>query len=264
MQIAKNNEDSDWFYDEFRWHNERCSTFSFMKKLLFDDKPVNFPATQVKGTALKPITEVLLDRRATSRFKADPVPDEYLDAILRFGAQAPSGYNFQPWRFVVVRDEANRKRLQKAAYEQPKVAEAPVMLVAFSVEQEWRDSIDQVFDEGVRRGYGNAEGSARTKKNAVQFLETMPLDVWMNRHTMIAVTTMMLVAEAYGLDTAPMEGFDPEEVKRTLGLPDRAVVVALLGIGFAQEPDKVYGGRLALSEFVHSERYGEKWAAKLA
>jgi nitroreductase len=77
--------------------------------------------------------------------------------------------------------------------------------------------------------------------------------VWLSRHTMIAVTTMMLVAEAYGLDTAPMEGFDPDAVKRALGLPEEAEVVALLALGFAREPGKIYGGRFALEEIVHEE-----------
>jgi nitroreductase len=230
-----------------------------MKKPKFDDKPTNFPANQVKGGALKPITQVLLDRRATSHFKSDPVPQEYIEAILRFGAQAPSGYNFQPWRFVVVRDAENKKRLQQAAYGQPKISEAPVMIVAFAVEEEWRSNVDAVFEEGVRRGFGNAESVEKSKQGALQFLSGMNPAVWMNRHTMIAFTTMMLVAEAYGLDTAPMEGFDPAAVKKELGLPEKAEVIALLAVGFAKEPDKPYGGRLALSEFVHSEKYGQKW-----
>jgi hypothetical protein len=76
---------------------------------------------------------------------------------------------------------------------------------------------------------------------------------------MIAVTTMMLVAESYGLDTAPMEGFDPQAVAREFGLPGNAEVVALLAIGFAREPDKKYTGRFALSEIVHEEQYGRRW-----
>jgi Nitroreductase family len=60
---------------------------------------------------------------------------------------------------------------------------------------------------------------------------------------MIAVTTMMLVAEAYGFDAAPMEGFDPAKVKTEFGIPNEAEVVALLAIGHAEGPDKVYPGR---------------------
>jgi len=76
-----------------------------------EEKPVNFPGAQVNGSPLKRLTEVLLDRRATAHFKPDPVPEEYLEAILHFACQAPSGYNLQPWRFVVVREPENRRRL---------------------------------------------------------------------------------------------------------------------------------------------------------
>ncbi|HEV2762115.1 MAG TPA: nitroreductase family protein, partial [Pyrinomonadaceae bacterium] len=82
---------------------------------------------------------------------------------------------------------------------------------------------------------------------------------WLNRQTMIALTTMMLVAEAYGFDTAPMEGFDAEGVRREFGLPEEAEVVALLAVGRAAEPDKPYTGRLDLGRVVFRERYGEPW-----
>lgn len=230
-----------------------------MDQLSFDEKPANLPASQVHGGALKPLAQVRLERRATPHFKPDPVPAEYLEAILRLTMQAPSGYNFQPWRFVVVREEENRKRLQQAAFNQPKVAEAPVMVVAFAISDEWRTKIDSIFQEGVRRGMGSAEMAGKVKQNALQFLQTLSPALWLNRHTMIAVTTMMLLAESYGLDTAPMEGFDPAAVRKVLGLPENAEVVAMLAIGFAREPDKLYTGRLALSETVFAERYGQRW-----
>ena len=47
-----------------------------MKTAIFQEKPLNFPKTQVDGKAIKPITQVLLERRATPRFKTEPVPDE--------------------------------------------------------------------------------------------------------------------------------------------------------------------------------------------
>jgi nitroreductase len=225
------------------------------RKSASQDKPSVFPREQVTGAPLKPITQVLLDRRATARFKRDPVPDEYLRAILTFAAQAPSGYNLQPWRFIVVRDQANRERLKKAAMDQPKVAEAPVVVIAFAVKGEWKKRMDTIFQESVRRGNGQADQTEKNEKTASDFLESIPPAVWLNRHTMIAVTTMMLVAEAYGLDTAPMEGFNADAIIREFGLPEGAEVVALLAIGFAREPEKAYPGRLPLSEIVHMERY---------
>lgn len=228
-------------------------------KITFDDKPSGFPSTQINGQPLKPLTQVLLNRRATPHFKPDPVPENYLNAILRFAAQAPSGYNLQPWRFIVVRDASNRQRLKKAAMNQEKVGEAPVVVIAAGIKDEWETTLREILEEGVRRGVGKADKIESIEKMAHDFLRSFPAPVWINRHVMIAVTTMMLMAEAYGLDTAPMEGFDPEAVKREFSLPREAEVVALLAIGFAQEPDKNYGGRMALDQFAFTEKYGMPW-----
>ncbi|HVF27391.1 MAG TPA: nitroreductase family protein, partial [Pyrinomonadaceae bacterium] len=169
------------------------------------DKPQNFPTTQPNDSPLKPLTEAILERRATNQFTSEEVPEEYLNAILRFAAQAPSGYNFQPWRFVVVRDEANRQRLQGVAFNQAKIGQAPVVIIAVGMKDEWKVTADEVFREGAARGAGNKENVESYKQQAVGFVSSMDAAVWVNRHTMIALTTMMLVAEAYGFDTAPME-----------------------------------------------------------
>ena len=218
----------------------------------------------MNGSPLKPITQVLLERRATPHFRDEPLPEDYLEAILRLSAQAPSGFNLQPWRFLVVREPDGRQRLQKAAMGQAKVGEAPVVIIAFAIKGGWRSDMDAILQEGVRRGAGTTEEAAKQKQAIQGFLEAFPAAVWTNRHTMIALTTMMLVAEAYGVDTAPMEGFDPEAVKKEFGLPAEAEVVALLALGFAKEPDKAYGGRLALGEIVHLERYGRPWTEEAA
>ena len=164
-----------------------------MKSPSFEHKPDHFPATQVSGSPLKSITHVLLDRRATAHFKPEPVPQEYLEAILRFAAQAPSGYNLQPWRFIVVREEENRRRLQKAAMDQSKVGEAPAVVIAYAIKGECKARMDAIFREGARRGTGKPDQVEATKKTATGFLETLPEALWLNRHVMIAVTTMVPV-----------------------------------------------------------------------
>ena len=224
------------------------------------DKPKGLPTTRPNGKELKSLVEIALDRRATIHFTSDPVPDEYLDAILLLAAQAPSGYNLQPWRFLVVREEENRKRLQKVAFNQPKVAQAPVVIICLGIKEEWKERADEVFREGARRVGHKTENWEQARDGALNFitnLQTMP--VWVTRHAMIAVTYLLLVAEAYGFDTAPMEGFDPAGVKAEFGIPDEAEVVALVAIGRAAEPDKKYAGRFSLDRIVYGERYGEAW-----
>lgn len=225
----------------------------------FHDQPADFPTTQVNGAPLKPLPQVVLERRATPHFKPDPVPEAYIEAILRFGSEAPSGFNLQPWRFLVVRNAQARQRLQRAAMDQKKVGEAPVVIIFFAVKDEWKKRLDVILGEGVRRGVGKVENIPSQKAMITEFVDAVPTAMWFNRHVMIAFTVMMLAAEAYGLDTAPMEGFDPEAVKREFKLPAEAEVVALLAMGFGQPPDKPYGGRLPLWELAFQESYGSPW-----
>jgi nitroreductase len=228
-----------------------------------NDKPTNLPTTQANGEPLKPITELLLERRATNHFSSDEVPEKYLNAILRLAAQAPSGYNLQPWRFIVVRGEENRKRLQSVAFKQPKVAEAPVVVIAVGMKEEWKARADEVFREGAARGAGSLDAWEKYRDSAIGFIEGMQhLPTWVNRHTMIAFTTMMIAAEAYGFDTAPMEGFDAAGVRAEFGIPEEGEVVALLAIGRAAGEEKAYPGRFELPRIVYAEKYGEAWKSK--
>ena len=227
--------------------------------MMLEDKPTDLPDKQPTGEPLKSLMQAVLDRRATTHFTNEAIPDEILDAILRLGGQAPSGYNFQPWRFIVVRDEENRKRLQKAAYNQPKVAEAPIIIIAVGMKEAWKETAGEVLREGAARGAGRPDGVDQYKQSALDFLSHMPMNVWVNRHVTYAVVTMMLAAESYGYDTAPMEGFDSAAVKREFGIPDEGEVVSLLAIGRATQPDKPFPGRFPLKHIVFSERFGEAW-----
>jgi nitroreductase len=49
--------------------------------------------------------ELVKKRRSIRRFKSESVPEEYIDKIIEAARFAPSGFNLQPWEFVVVRDQ---------------------------------------------------------------------------------------------------------------------------------------------------------------
>ena len=75
------------------------------------------------------ISEAIAERRATPSFDGSSVPEDVLSAILNAGMEAPSGYNLQPWRFIVVRTPDQKKRLREAAMGQQKVEEAGAVIV---------------------------------------------------------------------------------------------------------------------------------------
>jgi len=85
----------------------------------------------------KLLSQVVQERRATPSFQEVPIHSADLEKIITAGLSAPSGYNLQPWRFVVVRDRDQKKKLRATAYNQAKVEEASAVIVACGDSQGW-------------------------------------------------------------------------------------------------------------------------------
>jgi nitroreductase len=207
----------------------------------------------------KSLSQAIAERRATPSFDGEPIPDEDLKKILEAGLRAPSSYNMQPWRFVVVRDPEQRVRLRAASYNQPKVEEASCVIVACGDADGWRNGdLDEMLRLG-RQGGMPENYAEQTKATVPNFLSGHPnFPMWINRQVMIAFTSMMLMAEVLGYDTAPMEGFEEEKVREVLKLPLSYYVVALLGIGHRTGPEKFNGGRFSMAHTVFAEQYGRR------
>lgn len=209
-----------------------------------------------------PLNTAITNRRATNGYKSDPVPDELLQEMLELALLAPSGYNLQPWRFVVVRDQANRKKLRAAAMDQEKVEEAPVVVICCADPTAWEKDMDRALEMGKEAGaIPNDEVANTLRKYGTDYLNSVDNKIWATKQTMIAFTHLMLLAESYGFDTAPMEGFFEDKVKEAFGIPEHMLVLALLAIGKAGKPDRKFGGRFDLGTLVSSENFGTPFKA---
>src|SRR5215472_1855975 len=197
--------------------------------------------SMAKAAQEKLFSAAVKERRATSSFEDVPIPGADLEKIVRAGLEAPSGYNLQPWRFVVVRDREQKKKIRAAAFGQAKIEEASAVIVACGDPEGWKNGdLEEMLRLAKQHGDGGDREHNRTRAAVTSFLGGVPgktggvepsFAVWANRHTMIAFTTMMWAAETLGYDTAPMEGFEEDKVKALLKIPDRVRVVALLAVG---------------------------------
>ena len=207
----------------------------------------------------KGLAQAIRDRRSTSSFDGAPIPSEDLQRILQAGLLAPSGYNMQPWRFVVVQSPEQKKRLRAASYNQGKVEEASVVIVACGDADGWRKDLDLMLQQGLEGGMPESY-AAQAKSSVPNYLSSFSAEQmhgWLNKQVTIAFTHMMLMAEVMGYDTAPMEGFEQEKVHEVLRLPMSFWVVALLAIGHGTGPDKFFGGRFDINHTVYAEEFGK-------
>jgi nitroreductase len=213
-----------------------------------------------RGSLAPVVADVIRGRRATRHFDpSKPVPDELLREVLRLATFAPSGFNLQPWRFVLVREERNRHRLKACAFNQPKVAEAPIVVIVLGYHHPHLSHLEDMLEAQRASGTLTAEQAAEARGRAIATMERVPdLALWATRSSMLAAATLMLAAESLGVASAPMEGFDPQAVKAAFGVPDDHTVCCLIALGYAAER-KPFPGRFGLEDVCYEEYFGQPW-----
>ncbi|MDB5352020.1 MAG: nitroreductase [Planctomycetota bacterium] len=218
------------------------------------------PTRQTDGSPVLSAPEAITNRRATRHFDPDqPLPDDTLRRILHLATLAPSGYNLQPWRFLVVRTAANREKLRQCAYGQPKIGQAPVVVIVLGYHNPHRTHLGPMVAEQVRRDAITPEIGKGMTAMATRAMENVPdPQVWATRSTMLAAATLMIAAESLGVSSAPMEGFETEKVKQAFGVPDDHSVCCLIALGFAAS-SQTFPGRFGLDDVCYQEHFGQPW-----
>jgi len=179
------------------------------------------------------VSDAARQRRSIRAYTSEHLPDEELRDILAETSLAPSAWNLQPWRFVVVRDPALKRELAAAAHHQKQVLAAPAVIVLYTDMADTLAHLDAIVRPGASADAARAfEASVR---GAFASQGEAEREAWGAAQGHIALGYLLLAAAARGWATSPMAGFDPEAVKRLLGLPAHVRIPALVAIGRAAE-----------------------------
>jgi nitroreductase len=203
------------------------------------------------------VPDAIRRRRTTKKFKPDPIPEEILKELVVLTTAAPSSYNLQPWRIVMVTDPAKREALTKAAWNQAQVATAPVTFV-FAVDvRGWEKTLEQTLKTGGESGAWNEKTVAYFRTAVPGFQNSLgeKLREYPIKDALIAATHLALAAESLGLNSAFMNGWKEDEVKEVIGAKDNPdiAIALLMPIGYG---DGSYGhaGRLPQSMTVFNNQ----------
>lgn len=191
------------------------------------------------------VTEAIKERRSIRKFKPDPVPPEAIKQILEAARLAPSGSNRQPWRFIVITDVEEKKKLSKICLDQAFVEEAPVVFVCCAdlnaYAQASRKKRNQEFiDAGVVKYLSGVFADLKYRELAANLpdgdLEEYSAKAFAN--TYIAIEHMVLTATELGLGTCWVGATgNPEDIPAMFSLPPTMLFVAVLPCGYpAQSP----------------------------
>jgi len=184
-------------------------------------------------TTLLDVRQAAVRRRSIRTFAASSITTEDIALILDTVRLAPSAFNVQPWRFVVVESPELKTQLAEAAYNQRQVISAPAVIVLYTDMQDALANIEEVVHPNLDAGA--AATTAAQVRGIFGKQSEADREAWGAAQGNIALGYLLLIAEAHGYQTSPMAGFDAEKVKALLGLPANVRVPAIVAIGRGTE-----------------------------
>ncbi|MEW9698553.1 nitroreductase family protein [Paenibacillus sp. SI8] len=206
---------------------------------------------QVQSEVLK----VLEDRHSVKHYKAGhKLPKEDLHQLLTSTSQAPSSWNLQHWKLLVIEDQAQKEKLLPIAYGQKQVIESSVVIAVLG-DLEANKNAELVFGPAVAGGFMPQE----LKDNLVAQIEgayqypQVARDEAI-RNGSLAAMQLMIAAKALGYDTCPMGGYDAAKLVEAFNIPARYVPVMLISVGLAATPARP-SGRLSLEQITVSNTF---------
>ncbi|MGZ7446122.1 nitroreductase family protein [Paenibacillus sp. TH7-28] len=183
---------------------------------------------------------VLRERHAVKHFDpAHKLSESEITFLLEMAGSAPSAWNLQPWKFLVIADPRLQEKLLPIAYGQRQVAEASAVIAILGDLEAHRDA-EMILSRDVAAGLMPEE----VRANLIGQIEAaylnnpqFPRDEAI-RNASLTSMQLMLAAKAIGYDTCPMGGYDPAALIEAFDIPSRYIPVMLVAIGKAARPSR--------------------------
>ena len=225
----------------------------FTLKKFGKTKPFRFLIDRCNLTKkLMNISDVIEARRSVKNFDPEYImPEEDLAELIRLTKLAPSSFNMQNYRLLVVRDMEIRKQIRNVAWDQAHVTNSSVLFILcadLKAHQEdpsryWSHAPQEVQDiigPMIKPFY---EGNERLIRDEAI------------RSTGLAGMTLMLAAKGLGYDSCPMIGFDSEKVAELIKLPPHYALSFMIPVGMKTQNGWDRGPRLSDDIVVSYDKF---------
>lgn len=207
--------------------------------------------------------------RAVRRLRPDPIPDEVIERVLQAACWSPTGGNQQPWRVIVVRDEAKKSALQDLYRPEwdtyvsgfmKRIADLPDDEIA-----KWQKvaNAGDYLSEHLHEAPAILLFCANPKMMAIT-------DAKLDRISMVgggsvypAVQNAMLacVNEGLGCTLTTLHCLREPEVKELLDIPEPWATVAMVPIGYPVGRGHGPITRKPPSAMAYEDTFGHAWGS---
>lgn len=182
------------------------------------------------------VKEVLHRRRTPLHFEPDAVvlTRESLESLILDACNAPSEDGLTAWRFLVVRDRAQRESLFECCYRDPRVREASAAIVVCGDTRAWEQALTGL-NQCVAQGEISVLEYQRLAERWKRAFEGKP---WaramlaLRGPSMVAMNLMLLATER-GIATAPIFWFNEDMLREYFHIPEWVIPILVIALGLA-------------------------------
>jgi nitroreductase len=198
------------------------------------------------------VSEAIETRRAVKLF--DPeccMTQNETERLMELARLAPTAFNIQNWRFVLVTDPALRQQIREVAWNQAQVTDASLLIILTADLKSWEKEPRRYWRlaaEPVQDFMAPAIDQYYRGREQVQRDEAM-------RSCGIAAQTLMLSARELGYDSCPMDGFDFDAVGKLINLPADHAIAMFVAVGKSLKPAHPRSGPLAADQVIIHNRF---------
>jgi nitroreductase len=192
--------------------------------------------------------ETIYQRRAVKAFDPDHrLTQDEETKLLEAAIQAPTSFNIQHWRFVILRDpELRRKIRTELGNDQSQMTDASLLVLMTADTQAWAKQPERYWVNAPKEVSDLLVGWMGPFHEGREWLQRDEAQ----RSIGMAMQTLMLAAKAMGYDSCPMIGFDIDGVAKLIGLPDDHVMGPMVAIGKGTKKTWPKPGQLPLDQVV--------------
>lgn len=180
------------------------------------------------------VIEALERRRSTRHFEPDGLllTRESIEELIAEACLAPSEFNLQPWRFIVVRDRERKEVLRECLHRQERVRDASALVIVCG-DLKGYDRAGEVVDDWIDQGIVPAGAGQDMVEGIKTFYKKSDLaraGLALRNPGFVAMALMLLATER-GIASSPITGFDENAIKKVFSIPDRFVPGVIVALG---------------------------------
>lgn len=175
-------------------------------------------------------------RYAAKAMNGEKVSQEKIDNIIEAARLAPTSSGLQPFEIMVVTNQEIKEQIRPVAWNQSMITDCSHLLVFVAWDTYTEDRINKMFDlTNEVRGFKN-EGWENYRQMLLGMYPQQDPEVNFNhaaKQAYIAFSAAIIAAAYEGVNTTPIEGFEPEKVDEILGLREKGLrSCVMLPVGY--------------------------------